>query len=536
MTGDIKFSVSLVDGITPSAQKASASISEVRHKLDEAKVALSTYQAQQRRAAAIGDVEGYRRYSDAIKHARGEVYLLTDALGPLKKETGGVGESLKTIAEGVGLERLGEIALETGRRIVEGVVDGLKEVVATAFEVVEVNERMRASFEALGGAGAGEKTLAFVDDLARKLPQSRAQLAGWTKEIQALGITDLGQIRGQVLALASAQAIMGDEGVAAFKQLQLRIRGYAEAGQGVKLETRSLAELYRAGVTQNDIAHAMGITTAQLAAELKAGTVNATKFGNALTEALVAKGKGPLEAMGNELGTLKEKAIETFEHFFDGIDTSPVTDALKSVISLGDQGTPSGRALKQGITAGLNEIIKVMGEAITEGEIFFLDLEIGMLKSKPTIAQLRDAIDDVKTALKEVVDVATTAWDILGKIRAVGTAVVDFGSPEQLLAGKGYEKELGHAPAHADGGLVGRPAPGEFFASVEPGELIIPKQYAEVIQRSEPSNDRGPTGSTTTIAELHVHIDAKDGVTDATQLSASGISVALERLQLASGR
>ena len=44
----------------------------------------------------------------------------------------------------------------------------------------------------------------------------------------------------------------------------------------------------------------------------------------------------------------------------------------------------------------------------------------------------------------------------------------------------------GRAPAHATGGLVGRPAPGEFFASVAPGEMILPER----IVRSLMSNQR----------------------------------------------
>ena len=80
---------------------------------------------------------------------------------------------------------------------------------------------------------------------------------------------------------------------------------------------------------------------------------------------------------------------------------------------------------------------------------------------------------------------------------------------------------LGRAPANAAGGLIERPAPGEFFASVAPGERILPA---------------GASGGGVQIGTLNLHIEAKDGVTDAQDLSIMGLTLAFERLQLAGGR
>ena len=57
-----------------------------------------------------------------------------------------------------------------------------------------------------------------------------------------------------------------------------------------------------------EVAKAMGLSTQQLAGQLKAGTIDAQKFGDALSSTLIAKGKGPLEEAGNSLGVILAKA------------------------------------------------------------------------------------------------------------------------------------------------------------------------------------------------------------------------------------
>ena len=99
------------------------------------------------------------------------------------------------------------------------------------------------------------------------------------------------------------------------------------------------------------------------------------------------------------------------------------------------------------------------------------------------------------------------------------------------------------APAHAQGGMVHRPAAGEFFASVAPGEMILPRRDVQEISGSGLGPGRFPVANTNASASPGVHIDhlaitieAPHGVTDATSLSVTGLTLALERFQLASGR
>jgi hypothetical protein len=113
-----------------------------------------------------------------------------------------------------------------------------------------------------------------------------------------------------------------------------------------------------------------------------------------------------------------------------------------------------------------------------------------------------------------------------------------------LPTGQAQQAPRGAAPAHAEGGLVQRPAPGEVMASVAPGELIVPAQQAREITgggigprtREAMAQPANGNGGGVHIDHLALTITAPNGVTDATSLSVVGLSLALERYQLASGR
>ena len=329
---------------------------------------------------------------------------------------------------------------------------------------------------------------------------------------------------------------MGDEGAEAYKKIAERVRVAVEEHRGLKLAEKSLKGLYEAGVNVTEIARKLGMSTQQLAAGLKAGTVDAQAFGNALSTTLVQKGKGPLDAMGDSLTTLEAKASETWRHLFDGIDPAPIVDALKSVIRLGDQGSPSGKNLKDGIQAGVQGVINFLGRMITEAEVFFLRLELYAVQNKPYLLGIAGAFE---TIAKDIVAATAALGTLISYIPSLktmqlalsgitGGLIAPTNSSAGALAagaggqglGSGGVKSL-TSPAHADGGIVGRPAPNEIFASVKPGERIVPE---------------GQSGSGVHVDRLEIHITAPNGVTDAHAMSVTGLSLALERLQLAGGR
>jgi hypothetical protein len=74
--------------------------------------------------------------------------------------------------------------------------------------------------------------------------------------------------------------------------------------------------------------------------------------------------------------------------------------------------------------------------------------------------------EDVATALKNGINPRDFGASMVSELRKTDS--------DATLAGRGNIAKNIQSPAHADGGVVARPAPGEIFASVKPGERITP--------------------------------------------------------------
>jgi hypothetical protein len=297
-----------------------------------------------------------------------------------------IAEGLKGISSGVGM--IVTPVLEAGEKIFE-----LGEsMVDAALEAVELREQMLSVFTALaGGAEAGESTLKMVDDLTKSLPQSREQIALWTKQFMAMGVTDLGALREQIEATASAQALFGDEGAAAYTNIARKIKDAAESHQKLQLSVRQLGAL--GGLTGQVVTEAaknMGLSTEQLAAQMKAGTLDAEKFGDALQESVKKKGEGPLEALMGSLPVMVSKFKDSIAQLFTGVEIKPFTDELQEFFSIFDQSTQSGQAMHAGVVMVMNELFVILGKVVDIAETVALELVILGLKAyiamKPAVA------------------------------------------------------------------------------------------------------------------------------------------------------
>jgi hypothetical protein len=562
VTEELKYKVSLEDAVSEPARKASASLHGLSNSLEGASKG-GAHGAGKGWFHELYESEVIRRSITGITaglHEMGEGFRSLDAekvLAGATESAAGFAESLSLIDPILGAVAYGAVKLA-------GSIASLTlDMVDFALEVTNTNQRLEATFAALGGGPkAGKEMLGMFNELATRLPQSREQLADWAKEFQGMGITNLDQVRAHIVATASAAAIMGESGAAAYVKLEEKARLAAETGSGLKLGEKPLERLYKAGVDVTDIANRMGVSTKQLKYQLEAGTVSAARFGEALEATLIEKGHGPLEVMMSSLGALKTKGLETFAHLFDGIDTKPLTDAIKSVIDLGDQGEPSGQVLKDGITTGINGIIHDMAHAITRAEIFFLKLELGAMKSGFTL-------NKVVTNLKDIGEAAYIAsipivkifdamkWIFDHSVDEVGNSIFKV---EDWMANRQAQEDAANRPApgakplapHASGGIVDSvrngiasvsAAPGEGLVSIGRGERIMPASaplsptmYDGVAPAMAVMSPANSNSGGVHVDHLEVTIQAPQGVTDAKEMTVTGLTIALERLQLASAR
>jgi hypothetical protein len=457
-----------------------------------------------------------------------------------------------------------------------------------ALEIGEVNEKLVATFDALGNDGpeSGQRTLDMLNKLSTKLPQSRDQLAEWTKQLEKTGVGatgGLGEVQHQLKATAAAEAAFGDaEG---YLKVTGKIQNAVETTGKLTLSTKLFLSTVGGVANAIDVAERLHMTLGELEKGLKAGTIDAQGFGNALSATMIEKGEKPLDAMGNELGTLKTKGKETFGHLFDDIDASPVTDALKTIIDIGDQSEPSGQALKAGFTGAFNAISKMVGEAIVEFGLMFQGIEIAALEAwialKPVIDgmhelgilkkdQPNDARADYRppppkqeekgkresswgTTLEFASDPFATAGEAIGEGLVEGMqAYVKSKYPSLFQTGKDMSGSVVEgakvgADAHSPSRLTMKLGVNltEGLAQGIDASADIPERAGRRIsgaaiggmsQGAMGGGSSGGGGGGTQVDKFEVNINAPDGVTDANQISVSALAIALERFQLAVGR
>jgi hypothetical protein len=467
-----------------------------------------------------------------------------------------------------------------------GVVEG---AAAMAIQATQAKQAMISMFGALGGSeAAGRATEEMLTGLSEKIGITKDQLAPLTRSFMAMGITGTDALQRVTLAAASAQAIMGDPAAAnTFEMLQKKIQLAAATGTQLKIPERALTQLAQTGLTVDDIAKRMGVSAHTLGEQLKNGTVNASKFGDAMTTALIEKGAGPLERMGNSVENLKGMLSQSFsEMFADAGDAiGPFLAQVKDLFSIFSQTSESGKAMKTGIGGALKFIFDAATKVVPYIKHFFLDLMILSLKAyillKSHWSQITLAFKGVALVLGIIAAVAVGATAVLAAPFIIGAAAVTaFGAglvwvadkimkfgPTAIEAGKSFVTGLidgisagATAVADAVKGLASK-ATGAFKSALgisSPSKVMMSmgghmaSGVAEGLdagqsQVASASADLGMTGAKAmtggggassgggSTGPITIQITAPNGVTNALELTEVAVAALFERLMLQQG-
>jgi len=413
----IEFVVSMVDKVTGPAKMAGSSMLSVATQAKTLQAALAGAEKSQLKAAALGNVRGFQKSSkdiDMLKAAIGQVPKATDGMdsglsGLLGKLTG-LGE--------MGPAAFAEIGLAAYAAIGAVVVAGA----ALALQASGLRAQLVATFDSLGGgAGAGEKVVGMLNELAGRLPQTRAQLADWAKTLMAAGVS-ASAVPGKLEAIASAQAMMGTEGADKLAAAMAKLETKGEIGKAFKMGdlTKLIAGT---GVAAKDV-------TAQLKAMGVTGAATNEQVSKALELAAIGKGKGALANMAGSLGSMGDKFKENISMLFEGVDVKPFTAGLKSVLDLFSQSTASGKAMKLIVTATFNAIFAVASAVFPVIKSMILNLVIVALRiyiaMKPAVAVFKAlfaAAGGMKT-LVTVLKVVAAAVAVFVGILVLGLSLV----------------------------------------------------------------------------------------------------------------
>lgn len=388
----IVWGLELRDSVTPSANAAANAMGTAAKQATVLQRAMNSASAAVVKSQAMGDVAGVRK-------AAANYQVLGEALGKLPPEFQEVDTAAKkadSVFSGVLhaeifsrlLDRVGDAALEAGRRMVEMAIDSGEAV-----------RRLTATLGALAGGGdaAGASILGMLRQLETQIPQSETQVASWARQLEAAGVTDMSKLRDGVKAIAGAEALVEGGGA---RMQQVLAQMNEAAVQGTKIRF-SVSQLAGTGVSEQEVLAQLGMTPKQIELARKQGTLTGTQLADAMVKAVNAKSAGPLAAQMSELGTVFTKAKDEISRLFEGLNFDAVGEQLRDFFSVFDLANPSGQALKSMIGGAFH----VIGEAVIEATKFakdlFLHLVLWGLEAANGLVRLEIVVLQVKNKLKE---------------------------------------------------------------------------------------------------------------------------------------
>lgn len=584
--------------MTTPAREASRSVHELAKESEHAKGILAEFSD-----GIIKTVEPVEILKDSFKDLRAGFTEVGTALkaGELKgvsgitEALGGIASTLDLVLPGLG--QFASAAIHAFGSVAGSVVGLVQEMAKMSIEATQAKASLIETFGALeGGIADGRATEEMFSELSQKIGVTESTLVGFGQKFVAMGIESEDALRKITLAAVSAQAIMRDPAAGdAFATLAKKIQLASDTGHGLKIPLKGLGSLASMGVRVDDVAKRMGLSSHDLSEQLKKGTASAKLFGDALQDALIEKGQGPLKRMAFGMDNLKKMFGQSIEEMFEdmGHAVDPFMAQVKSLLGIFSQSTATGKVMKGAITQAFTAIFGVATRVVPVIKHFFQDMIIWSLKSYIFIRQHWTEIRPVLAMVGVTLGVIAVAFGavavVVGAVVGLFVALVGAGIAAQAMlvnmAMKAYEfgdqlvtglirgikagigavgdaaSELGHSALNAIRNALEMHSPSRVMVKVgmQAGESMAggmvgaaPKvaQAGGVIGSAAVAGVR-PIGSGSyakagesmaggssrpmSIGKVEVHVHAADGVTHVTELTEVAVAALFERLALMQG-
>lgn len=458
------FSVRLDDEVSAPAEKAAASVDELRAKILGGESAVKNMSGALRRLrGSTDDVKKAKEQLKArINAERDAISASQLALLKAKSSTGLLATAKKGLSTAVSAlnERLS--GLTSGTKVADAGLGALKYAavglaaalaavaVATAGGLLALGKFIIAGANAArtmgllreAAAGSAENGAALgsqVDALAAKVPTGKAAI---NELALALAKSNL---RGETFvdtlnAVSQASAAMGDEAGGKIRALVDRGRTTGRLAIGADTFTE---DLKGTGLQRDDVAKALaeqlhvGVDKARAA--LAEGRVKLADGAAALRAAVEKKFAGINLRQMLDLNVIAEKLRERFDALTKGVNLEPLLKGFSELAGLFDESTVAG--------AGLKEIFTVFGSLVVGGftkglplmKQFFKGLVIGALQATVMFLKLglfiKKAFGDNET-LKKLFSLqnALKAGTVIAGVFAVGIGLIALAAGATVTA------------------------------------------------------------------------------------------------------
>jgi hypothetical protein len=331
--------------------------------------------------------------SKQMKGIGGQTDQLSSSMGSLGDQAKGAGQGMGSLGETANgassdvsslNEELGA-ATEGLSYVVEAVLAATAAFGAMLVEVAGVTQDLKLMHDQIDAVsnGAGQQMNDMVDELAKKLPETKEQIAKTTVQLEQMGYTG-DQVYDALMAMSSANAVAAGSGDALVNTLR-------KVSAGGKLTAKDLKAI---GVTPEELATSLGMNPKQLAAQLKQGVPVTKEAMVKLEEIVTKKGAQPLADKMQSLGTMWQKFKESIADLFDGIANSPgFRQFLAAVQSFFTLFSAQSEGMKSGMTSAFSAMFAVASRVLIWMQIAILKVATYGLKAYvwvyPFIKQLK---------------------------------------------------------------------------------------------------------------------------------------------------
>lgn len=408
--------IQLKDDVSAAAKKAAGAVDGLaKGTAKTQKSLLDASAAMQIGKTVLGGL------ADGFKSA-GAAILQGDIIGGISGMVDGIASAAKALD--LLVPGLGE-AVAAIISLAGGAVTLTLKLAQFAIASTEAKQASLSLWDAMGGGVvSGEEIDGMLDGLREKLGVTKEDLGKYATKFLQMGVTGKEALETLTTAAVSAEAIVKGGGDA-FAKMQLQIDAAAESGGKFVLPLKKLtSQLANMGLNAGDVAKKLGMTTADFQKGIAAGTIDAKKFGDALSDAAINKGAGPLERMSNSVGNLGKLFKEYLGDIFEdmGAQIAPLMKEIKSFFETFSQSQPSGQAIKAGLVGALSIVFANITKLVPLVKHFFLDMIILSLKAYIALMPL---IASVKEFLNSATGMAVlaSAW-VAFKTIAITVAVV----------------------------------------------------------------------------------------------------------------
>ncbi len=417
MSDALQFIIELADKVSAPARAQAAALGGVEKELQAVQGAMASLEKQGAIAKALGDTGKMSTVADKLGKLGGAADLLKGQLPGVAAGGGQVSSMAEALtgqlgsaipgAEGLtgALGELGAAAGPIGIAIaalvatLAGLGMALYAGAKLAISASDFKGDMIDSYAAMvGSAEAGKATYDQIQGIAKALPMEAEKVHSLAAKFLAQGVAEnqLGDIVG---AMANVQAALGKNGEEAASKIEAIITRASTSGKFAIPERALAGSGLREVEIVDAIAKKLGKGRTEIAAQLKAGTIDASVGIAAMTEALNAKFGGIAAKQLLDLDVQASKFKENATELFSDVDASPLLEALGGVGSMFDSATPAGAAMKEMITGTFNAIFKAVAVVGPYVRAFFQGLIIAALQVYIAVKPVVRTIGDVMTAL-----------------------------------------------------------------------------------------------------------------------------------------